>query len=129
MHVAVAIIENVHKQILLALRQPHQHQGNLWEFPGGKVEKGETVYDTLAREMREELGVVIISAQPFITTSYHYSNKLVLLDAWRVTKFSGQPYGREGQTLKWSELDKLTDNRFPVANDPIIHALSKERRR
>ena len=123
MRVAVAIINNVQGQILLALRQAHQHQGNLWEFPGGKIEKDETARHALVREMQEELGILVVSACQFLTTSHDYGDQSVLLDVWRVTEFSGLPYGREGQLLKWCEIGELADDDFPVANKPIIYAL------
>lgn len=122
-HVAVAIIVNAENQVLLALRQAHQHQGNLWEFPGGKVEIGETVYDALRREIIEEVDLSIVSARPLLTVSHDYGDKSVLLDVWYVDHFDGTANGQEGQVLRWSAISDLVDSQFPLANAPIISAL------
>jgi 8-oxo-dGTP diphosphatase len=65
-HVAVAVIVNERKQVLIALRQSHQHQGGLWEFPGGKVEAGELIEAALPREVEEELFIEITNVSPLI---------------------------------------------------------------
>lgn len=122
-HVAVATIVNAENQVLLALRQSHQHQGDLWEFPGGKVEAGETVFDALKREILEELGILVVSAKPLLTVSHDYHDRSVLLDVWHVDKFDGIPNGQEGQTLSWSAISDLVDYPFPAANAPIVSAL------
>ncbi|MDO6562896.1 Nudix family hydrolase [Amphritea sp. 1_MG-2023] len=124
-HVAAAAIFNPAGELLLALRDTQQHQGGLWEFPGGKVEEGESARDALARELAEELGIEIDQAatMPLIQVPYHYPDKSVLLDVFRVNGFSGTAYGREGQPLKWIQLAELTDYQFPAANKPIVNAL------
>jgi len=122
-HVAVAVIINPQQQVLVALRQAHQHQGNLWEFPGGKVEQGELVETALQREIEEEVGLTINSADPLLTLSHDYGDKLVLLDVWQVTGFSGQAHGKEGQTLRWCDINDLDESDFPAANVAIIDAL------
>jgi 8-oxo-dGTP diphosphatase len=122
-HVAVATIVNTDNEVLLALRQAHQHLGNLWEFPGGKVEANETVYDALKREIWEELAITVISAKPLLTVAHDYDDRSVLLDVWYVDKFDGTPYGQEGQKLQWCLLADLADVNFPSANRPIISAL------
>ncbi len=122
-HVAVATIVNTENQVLLALRQPHQHQGDLWEFPGGKVEAGETVFGALKREILEELGILVVSAKPLLTVSHDYDDRSVLLDVWHVENFDGTPNGQEGQTLSWSAISDLADYPFPAANAPIVLAL------
>jgi len=94
-HVAVAVIVNEQKQVLIALRQAHQHQGNLWEFPGGKVELGETTELALTREVKEELGVEIAKATPLIEIRHDYQDKSVLLDVWSTRYFEGEPKGLE----------------------------------
>ena len=122
-HVAVAVIVNADQQVLLALRQAHQHQGDLWEFPGGKVEKNEPVYDALVREIDEEIGITITSAQAFLKLHHDYNDKSVLLDIWMVDDFSGKPKGREGQQLRWCAIEDLTEDDFPAANGAIVHTL------
>ena len=125
-HVAVAVIVNSKKEVLLALRHMHQHQGGLWEFPGGKVETDESVFDALVREAREELAVTIIAAQPLIKIAHDYSEQSVLLDVWTVSEFSGTPQGQEGQSLRWCGITDLVDDDFPAANVAIINALKQE---
>jgi len=122
-HVAVATIVNADNQVLLAFRQAHQHLGNLWEFPGGKVEAGETVYDALKREVLEELAITVIAAKPLLTVCHDYDDRSVLLDVWHVDKFSGTPKGQEGQRLQWCAISDLVDIDFPSANVAIISAL------
>lgn len=124
-HVAAAAIFNESGELLLALRDKKQHQGGLWEFPGGKVEAGENVLDALARELSEELGIEIdLSATTsLIQVPYHYPDKSVLLDVFRVNRFNGEAYGREGQPLKWVNLTDLESHQFPAANKPIVNAL------
>lgn len=123
LHVAVAAITNTHRQVLISLRPDHVHQGGLWEFPGGKLEPGETVERALARELREELGVTPKSAHPLIRIPYSYPDRRVLLNVWRVEDFSGEIHGREGQVVEWAAIDELGGRAFPPANKPIIAAL------
>ncbi len=122
-HVAVAVIVNPQQEVLLALRQVHQHQGDLWEFPGGKVESGETVYDALVRETQEELDVTITQATPLLQIQHDYDDKSVLLDVWQVSDYNGLPAGQEGQILRWCPVPELNPDDFPAANVAIIKAL------
>ncbi|MFW2374284.1 MAG: Nudix family hydrolase [Gammaproteobacteria bacterium] len=122
-HVAVAVIVNERHQVLVTLRPGHVHQGGLWEFPGGKLEQGETVTQALAREINEELGVEIIASDPLIRIRHDYPDKSVLLDVWRVSQFMGEPQGLEGQPVQWRDIASLEAGDFPQANRAIIHAL------
>ncbi|MBL1320490.1 MAG: 8-oxo-dGTP diphosphatase MutT [Methylophaga sp.] len=125
-HVAVAVIVNSEKDILLALRQAHQHQGGLWEFPGGKIEESESVYDALVREIDEEIGLTITSAHALIKISHDYGDKSVLLDVWWVDRFCGEPQSRERQQLRWCTVAALREDDFPAANVEIINAIKSE---
>lgn len=122
-HVAVAVIVNQHHEVLIALRPEHLHQGGLWEFPGGKVENQETVFEALVRESKEELAIQIEQAEPFLKIQHDYSDKSVLLDVWKVLVFSGLPGGMEGQAIRWHPINKLNPSDFPEANMSIIRAL------
>lgn len=124
-HVAAAAIFNAQGRLLLALRDEKQHQGGLWEFPGGKVETSEDVRQALARELHEELGIEIdlAATRPLIKVPYHYPDKSVLLDVFRVDAFSGQAYGREGQEVRWVNPGQLSEYQFPAANRPIVNSL------
>ncbi len=122
-HVAVAVIINDHGEVLLALRTMDQHQGGLWEFPGGKVEEGEAIYDALVRETQEELNILVSTAEPLTTVTHDYGDKTVLLDVWVVKSYLGIPQGHEGQNIRWCAVDELNPYEFPAANGPIISAI------
>lgn len=121
-HVAVGLIVNAAGDVLLAKRAAHQHQGGLWEFPGGKVEAGEPVAQALARELAEELAITVTSARPYLKVAHNYPDKSVLLDVWLVEAFDGEPTGVEGQPLGWVAKRELTNYQFPEANLPILNA-------
>ncbi|WP_437883496.1 Nudix family hydrolase [Pseudomonas sp. LRF_L74] len=121
-HVAAAVIYDAVGRILIARRSAGQHQGGLWEFPGGKVEDGEAVRDALVRELNEELGIQARQARPLIQIRHDYPDKHVLLDVWSVSAFDGEPHGAEGQPLAWVEPRDLERYEFPAANQSIIAA-------
>lgn len=121
-HVAAAVIRGADGKILIAKRADTQHQGGLWEFPGGKVEEGEAVQAALRRELAEELGIVVTASRPLIKIHHDYADKHVLLDVWEVSGFTGEPHGAEGQPLRWVTARELADYDFPAANRPIVAA-------
>ena len=121
-HVVAAVIRGADGRILIARRAATQHQGGLWEFPGGKVEAGESVDAALARELREELGIEVSRSRALIKVSHDYPDKQVLLDVWEVTGFTGEPHGAEGQPLAWVSPRDLVNYEFPEANAPIVAA-------
>lgn len=123
-HVAVGAIFREGK-VLIARRPDHVHQGGLLEFPGGKVEAGETVQQALVREIREETGLLVKagSLEPVIEVRHDYGDKRVLLDVWETSLVDGKPEGREGQEIRWVDVHELKDAEFPAANRPIIKAL------
>jgi len=122
LHVAVGVIRNRLGEVLVARRHDHSHQGGLWEFPGGKVEAGETVEDALRRELREELSIAVDAACPLIKIAHDYGDKRVLLDVWRVDAFRGKPRGMESQPIRWVAPDDLAALALPAANRPIVAA-------
>lgn len=123
-HVAVGVIVRA-GQVLIARRPDHAHQGGLLEFPGGKVEPGETVQSALVREIAEETGLQIPpgSLRPVIEVYHDYGDKRVFLDVWRTDEARGDATGREGQTIGWVGVETLKDGDFPAANKAIIQAL------
>jgi len=121
--VVAAIIQDRQGQVLLAKRQAHQHQGGLWEFPGGKKEAQENAEQALKRELWEEIGIQIQSYYPAINLSHHYPDKSIRLDVWWVSAWDGMPYGKEGQRLHWVNPTNLDSYAFPAANIPILQAL------
>jgi 8-oxo-dGTP diphosphatase len=122
-HVVAAAIRNSTGELLLARRPDHVHQGGLWEFPGGKVEPGETPEQALVRELHEELGILPVSYRALIRVPYRYPDKAVRLEAWRVEAFRGTPEGREGQPLAWVSPKALSHWAMPAANRPICTAV------
>jgi 8-oxo-dGTP diphosphatase len=130
-HVAVGVIFDCGPtddgNILIAKRADHQHQGGLWEFPGGKVEEGESASQALQRELEEELGLQceLEDMTPLISIPFHYPDKSVLLDVWavhNVIRFDKR-IGKENQPLRWVEKADLKAYDFPAANKAIINAL------
>ncbi|HRY15524.1 MAG TPA: 8-oxo-dGTP diphosphatase MutT [Candidatus Competibacteraceae bacterium] len=122
-HVAVGVLISAAGAVLITRRPDHVHQGGLWEFPGGKVEEGEQVATALSRELHEELGVIVESAEPWLQVQHDYSDKRVFLDVWRVMTWRNEPQSREGQPLLWASLMELETLAFPAADIPIITAL------
>ena len=127
-HVAVGVIVGSEGAILIAKRPDKTHQGGLWEFSGGKVEDGETLFDALKRELQEELAIDVIATEPLIKIRHDYGDKVVLLDVHKVTEFSGQPQGNEGQPIQWVAPASLHEYEFPAANHPIITAINLPQR-
>jgi len=121
--VAVGILIDGAGRVLVTRRAPDAHQGGLWEFPGGKVEADETLLEALTRELREELGVSVEAAEALMVLEHDYGDKQVRLDVHRVTRWSGEPRGLEGQPLAWQRPAQLRDWGFPAANRPILELL------
>lgn len=121
--VAGIILDPAADRVLLARRPPHKRFGGLWEFPGGKLEPGESPAAGLARELAEELAIRVLDAAPFLRVEHDYGDGPLLLDAWLVRRFAGQPVGREGQALAWVERARLGDWPMPAANHPLVAAL------
>ena len=122
-HVAVAAVVNNKGEVLVSQRKQGSHLGGCWEFPGGKLEQGESLAAALSRELREELDIAPLSTRPLIRIRHHYAEKSVLLDVWEIESYSGSPRGVEGQRIEWCAIDRLDHNVFPSADIPIINAL------
>ena len=123
LHVAVGVVLDDSDRVLIARRAVQSHQGGLWEFPGGKVEAGESVLQALARELEEELGIRVASSSPLLEVRHDYGDKAVLLDVHLVRDFSGTARGLEGQPLNWVAASELGQFQFPAANGPIVDAV------
>ena len=118
-HVAVGVIQRG-EQIFISKRPDQLHQGGRWEFPGGKVEHGETVLAALNRELMEEVGLQVQQAAPLIQLEYAYPEKTELLDVWLVSETEGAGEGLEGQQVAWVHHSELGNYQFPDANQPIL---------
>ncbi len=122
--VAAAVIERGDGEFLLAQRPEGKVYAGWWEFPGGKVETGEPVPAALARELREELGIDVHRAFPWITRTFSYPHGNVRLHFYRVVEWSGTLQSREGQAFAWQRLPGLTVSPILPANGPILGALA-----
>jgi 8-oxo-dGTP diphosphatase len=121
--VAVGVIARS-DEVLIARRGAGVDQANLWEFPGGKRESGESFYHALCRELHEELGILVVKAHSFFSIWHQYPRYSVMLNIFLVQEFSGTPVGREGQPVCWVSRERLSDYQFPEANAAIIAALA-----
>lgn len=121
--VVAAIIRDAGGRVLLAQRPSHKHQGGRWEFPGGKVEQGESLATALAREIAEELGVQVRACRPFMTVDHRYPDLHVRLHFREALLWQGEPHGREGQPVQWFAPEQLLSLPFPAANQPVVTAL------
>jgi len=120
--VAAAVIDACGR-VLIAQRPPGKHLAGLWEFPGGKVEPGETRVDALRRELQEEIGIAIEQPRPLLRLRHSYSYGDVLLDVWVVRRYRGEPRGLDGQSLRWCSRSSLPTAGLLPADRPIIGAL------
>lgn len=121
--VAVGVVFNDSGQVLIAKRLAHQHQGDCWEFPGGKIEANETVGQALKRELFEEVGITVTHHEPWMIVEHDYHDKAVSLKVHKITAFQGEPRGCEGQVVKWVFPSVLLSLPFPMANQSIVQAL------
>ena len=122
--VAAAVIERDDGSFLLAQRPHGKAYAGYWEFPGGKVEAGETVAAALRRELHEDLGIELVQAYPWITRVYNYPHASVRLHFHRVLKWLGEPHPHEEQVLSWQRCGALSVAPMLPANAPVLKALS-----
>ena len=109
-------------RVLLAQRPEGKSLAGLWEFPGGKVEHGETPEETLVRELDEELGIKtkVACLAPLTFASHTYETFHLLMPLYVCRRYEGIPHGREGQALKWVKPQALRDYPMPPADEPLI---------
>ena len=122
-HVAVAVLRNAEGKILLSRRRKGTHLAGLWEFPGGKLEAGESLSEALQREIKEELDIEILTHRPLIQISHSYPEKQVFLDVHLVNTWQGSPAGVEGQQITWVAAEEIDDYPLPPADKPIVTAI------
>ena len=127
-NIGVAVIWNDSKQILIDRRKASGLMGGMWEFPGGKLEAGETIEECIIREIKEELGIEIEVKEHLITIEYNYSEFLLTLNVYHAIHLSGEPQTFESQEIRWVTVDELDRYQFPAANIQIINALKEEKK-
>jgi 8-oxo-dGTP diphosphatase len=110
-------------RVLIAQRPPGKALAGRWEFPGGKLDAGEDPLSGLVRELHEELAVDVRDAHRLLRYSYAYPERIVRLDLWLVTTWSGEPRGLDGQALKWVKPEELAFEDILEADQPMIDAL------
>ncbi|NKN37088.1 8-oxo-dGTP diphosphatase MutT [Agrobacterium sp. a22-2] len=120
--VAACALIDTDGRILLAQRPEGKTLAGLWEFPGGKVEPGETPEETLVRELEEELGIVtrVPCLAPLTFASHTYETFHLLMPLFVCRRYEGIPQGREGQALKWVKPQALRQYPMPPADEPLI---------
>jgi len=122
--VAAAVLTQPDGRVLLARRPAGKAYAGYWEFPGGKVEPGESLDAALARELHEELGIVVTRACRWITRVFEYPHATVRLNFFRVFEWQGTPHPHEGQVFSWQLPDAVEVTPLLPANFPIVKALS-----
>ena len=122
-NVVAGVLVRDDASVLIAQRLPGTHMAGRWEFPGGKLESGEIPREGLSRELREELGVEVLAAEPLLRLSHQYTDRQVHLDVWLVTQYQGVPSSLEGQALQWVLPELLHRIDLLDADAPIIEAL------
>ena len=120
--VAAVTLIDPEGRILLAQRPEGKSMAGLWEFPGGKVEPGETPEEALIRELQEELGINTWRSclAPLTFASHSYESFHLLMPLFACRKWEGIPQAQEGQTLKWVRAQNLKDFEMPPADIPLI---------
>jgi 8-oxo-dGTP diphosphatase len=120
--VAACALIDADGRVLIAQRPDGKPMAGLWEFPGGKVEKGETPEQTLIRELHEELAVdtQVACLAPLTFASHDYDNFHLLMPLYVCRRYSGIPQPKEGQALKWVRPKQLRDYPMPPADAPLI---------
>ncbi|WP_174848733.1 8-oxo-dGTP diphosphatase MutT [Yersinia artesiana] len=122
--IAVGIIRNSQQEIFITLRAADSHMAGFWEFPGGKIEQGETAEVALKRELLEETGIVVKKAFLLKVLEHTFTDRIVTLSFYMVEAWDGEPFGREGQPMRWVKQSELQAAEFPPANTAIIELLT-----
>ncbi len=122
-HVVAGAVTAPDGRVLIAERPAGKNLAGHWEFPGGKLEAGETRAQGLARELQEELGITLRDPRPLMRVRHTYDFGEVLIDLWVVSRYSGEPRGLDGQRLRWCTLDELGAAELFIADRPLVRAL------
>ena len=126
-HVAAGILRNDAGEVLLAERMGDGPFRGLWEFPGGKINDGESPQAALQRELREEIGIDVVASELFLSLSHQYDDRAVDLEFFTVDDWRGEPTGLEGQRLRWACLADIDAAELLPADGPLLDALRRTR--
>jgi 8-oxo-dGTP diphosphatase len=121
--VAAGILSDIEGRVLITDRSRAKSMRQYWEFPGGKTVGGETAEDALRRELGEELGIEILSCEPFHSLEHDYPEMRVAIDFFLVRRWQGTPSGIEGQALKWLHPRELSPDTLLPADAPLVDLL------
>lgn len=122
---AVVGIIKQQEKILVSQRPSGKPYSGYWEFPGGKVEENESGDAALVRELYEELGIEVLTAHPCFEHVHVYPDKTVMLEMWRVTAFSGEPYSKENQVLRWVTFSQIRELRLLEGNWAMLDKIQQ----
>ena len=123
--VAVGVLFNSQGEVLIGQRIVQDNYYQKWEFPGGKLEEGESPQTALAREFSEEIGIEVSSSEDFMVLEHDYPDRHVKLYVQLIKDYLGEVSAMEGQALKWVQLKELADIDFLKGNQEITQALIK----
>jgi len=123
LNISVGIIRNANKEIFITQRDASSHMAGFWEFPGGKIEAGETPEQAVIRELQEEVGIDATSPVLLKTLEHRFPDRIITLYFFLVENWLGEPYGKEGQPKRWVAQSELNVKEFPPANETIVTAL------
>ena len=124
-NVAAGILIDKNNRVLITQRIEGKFLKGFWEFPGGKLNIGENPEIALKRELKEELGISVISYEPFMQLEHCYYNQAVNIDFFLVHKWLGSIVGLDGQNIQWVKISRLPKNKLLEADIPIIKALQE----
>lgn len=121
--VAAGILQDGAGRVLISQRRCAGAFDGLWEFPGGKIDAGESAEAALRRELKEELGIVVGRVEPYLDLDHDYPGRRVALQFFLVKDWQGTPAGVEGQALRWMDVDMLDAAELLPADAPLVAAL------
>ena len=123
--VVAAALYDERGRVLIAERPPGKHLSGRWEFPGGKVDAGESEEAALGRELAEELGITLRRARPLLRLAHDYDDRRIDISLWVVEDFGGEPKSLDGQHLRWVFPQRLHAQDMLAADVPFIAALQR----